>query len=361
MNVFTLLTIVFISISNGCAPAEKSSEERATDPGVDSTGTDQRDDEPADIPVEVAGAYLTAFGTPQADAATVQAGFRPVGINLFEALTGKKTNEMVQVLEVSYEVAGEIFTAVPLKQNNGTWHAIFEVPDSTPAPILGITVTLVIDELSPLQLISQTYTTYDAEAGGAPDFASEISAQNLIPVPVLKKVGEHLLFVTNGRYRPAADFISAADANRLCNRESNAESVLNSFWWKAVLADDIQTIDQRIVLNGQVKNLDGEKLIAQGITLNASVLTTGLLQFANYGAIGARTGDYVFTGVNKDGSLGNTCSNWTVTDETAVGGNAASGSGWLSGSEVSCGSAQRLYCISTKEKRTDESTDNDGQ
>jgi hypothetical protein len=345
-----------VLLASGLCQARGPGQSDDKDKQVDKKGdpnTPPQDDEDdkALQPVEVSGAYLTGFGAASGDGIPVKAGFRPVGLNIYQAKTGLLVQDPVAVQSFKFTDSNGATSVVEPEKISGytAWQAVVLIPESIPDEIPGAEVLVSINESADLAiagLVSGIARDGDNDSGQS----NSVSAVSEAPAP-LENVSEHKIFVSNGRYKPGVDFSDILKANELCNSEAVLDPELKTYWWKAVLAAEDQTIAQRIPLYGPVENLLGQPIIPAGTALAGAELAAGSLQFANFGTVGAGENNDVFTGSRKDGSVGETCKSWTSASGNGTVGSPASGGAWIEASAASCGEARRLYCISSKVRK----------
>lgn len=342
-----MLLAASVFTSCGAGDTDRKPEENPDTPETTAEPTKDVEDETALEPVEVSGAYLTSVGSPVGNAVPAKPGFRPVGANIFVAKTGNKVTDPVVFSELKFtDAAGKTASVQPvLAADTAGYQAIFFVPEVTADPIPGLELVVSVNESKEF---SVTGSLVSQNGDAASDTIPSVNAN--APEP-LANVSVHQIYVTNGRFLPGTDFKNARDANQLCNKEAAADPELSVVWWKAVLADETQTIAERIPLYGPVEDLLGNPLISSDGPIAGADLPAGALQFANFGTVGAGPNNSVFTGSKKDGSIGATCGGWTSSSGQATVGSPASGTSWVEDSLVDCSKPQRLYCISSKKKK----------
>lgn len=144
------------------------------------------------------------------------------------------------------------------------------------------------------------------------------------------------------------EFTSTKTANRLRNLESNDKPALGGFWWTAILSDDEWLLADRIRIHGPIQNTTGSPLLPKVESFTDVALPENLLLTSDGIAVSTFETDLVYTGTEKSGAIGETCSSWTSSTGKASAGLVGSTISWLNSSVVDCSVTRRLYCISSK-------------
>lgn len=185
---------------------------------------------------------------------------------------------------------------------------------------------------------SYYYRVRACNAQGCSAYASSTQVTSLAPGG-----GYQSIFVTSTSYSGILGGISGADAK--CQARADAEALGGS--WKAILSIGGQHAINRIVISGEVRNLNNNK-----VADNSADFWDGTLDSAvGYDETGAPTSVSVWTSTDELGSASaNNCSNWTSDDGGGYSGDSglsqSTSSTWLSNTDLDCGSGNaRLYCI----------------
>jgi hypothetical protein len=172
----------------------------------------------------------------------------------------------------------------------------------------------------------------------------------------------HLAFVTSSGFIPGVSegFIGLDGADQKCAQIAFAANV-RAESWRAILTNSTIPLTDRIIVTKPIKNIRGDIVFNIG---------TGKLLFESNLSIPLNTdelgrpiptsndddddaADGVWTGISdgnglvakKDGA----CDNWNSNKDSSKGSTGQVDGidrGWLSKSEISCATPQRLYCIS---------------
>jgi len=152
--------------------------------------------------------------------------------------------------------------------------------------------------------------------------------------------GEHLIFVTSGTY--AADFGGLTAADDLCQTHADGAGLSGTF--VALLSSATVAAKDRVAVSGTIVNLTG-----QIVAVDQADLWDGTLQNAvTYDEHGVDLPGVTWTGTLADGSIGQTCQDWTSiahADASTQGNIRTTDSTWVEGPE-SCFKLKRFYCIS---------------
>ncbi len=165
------------------------------------------------------------------------------------------------------------------------------------------------------------------------------------------------IFVTNGEYNGALNYLSGADAK--CQSEASAAGLQGTY--KAWLSDSATNASSRLTHSTAPYVLPNGPIVANswiGLTSGANLLSP-----VNRNASGIQVSDYyVWTATNTDGTYrahwNNTtydsCQNWTIPVCDIGGVGTGGGYGWSGfsssswtyyGDGISCCASLRLYCL----------------
>jgi hypothetical protein len=319
-----------------------------TVPTEDAEEIEESEDNISDLPVEVTGAFITKTESSGFENVVASAGFRLIGINVYERYSSLKVEDPVRIIELSFLAKGVIQKFRPLKTptvSRNIVHAIFEIPVEFEHPFVDLSVKVSVSESANFDLGANEIFSDDGTDSGLN--TPIIGKPNTSPKP-LENVSSHILFVTSNLYRPGLDFTSTKTANRLCNLESNDKPTLAGFWWTAILSDNEWLLAERIRIHGPIQNTTGSALLPAVELLTGISLPENLLLAADGTSVSTFPSDLVYTGTDASGGIGETCNSWKSSTGKASAGLAGSASNWLYTTVVDCNVPRRLYCINSK-------------
>jgi hypothetical protein len=171
---------------------------------------------------------------------------------------------------------------------------------------------------------------------------------------------EHLIFITmtdtvideNETFPPnSPSWGGLVAADYLCTEQAFYAGLLAT-WdymtpvYQAVLSTPTVNARDRLVIEGEIKNMAGDIVASSAAELWSSILNAAI-QYDEYGQI-VRVGTDIWTGTFSDGTWsGYSCDAWNSTTGTATGGHPdILGPEWIQGDTIDCGDGARLYGIS---------------
>jgi hypothetical protein len=150
----------------------------------------------------------------------------------------------------------------------------------------------------------------------------------------------HLIFVTSASY--AADHGGLQAADGICQTHADGGGLPGTF--VALLSSATVAARDRVTVTGTIVNMAG-----QIIAVDEADLWDGTLQNAvDFDENGDDGPGVTWTGTLADGSIGETCQDWTSTDNALYGtqGNVRMTDAFWVESPDRCFKTKRLYCIS---------------
>ncbi len=335
-----LLLLASISTS-GCTGGDFAGQDLAQGGKEKQKGSSEseegedKEDDPADSPTEVAGAFLTGrCGEVEAES-MVSAATVALGCVVLKAKTLEKIPDLaVNSVEITFDDGTTEKPPFDGADSADPWHVHFGV-ESTKYPHL-----------------KSVKLTWDDSLEGALDITVDHSESEtpLHPAEVKTKVISYA-FVTKNLYKPSHDFASLAKADEICLGLASSEAVLKKATkWTALITTADQDIKKRWQETGPVHDANDQEIAASDTDFWDKWAQKKALFDLNEKGQTVGLGQAFWTGIGKSADVDPAqidCKGWTSSSlfhKGVVEGRRSPGD--LSPFESApCHEGRHLYCI----------------